>query len=683
MASTKGSETDYEIRFSELTVDQSAIAAVIKRMGIRVKHLEGRLTKSFETFSAQGINTIQLTISDLSPESLEKMRISLRVFSCYHLALEKETPITYVKNNKKYSLPPIANEDGQPDPNLTILAALNDLNPDMAQDIVRKVSAARQNPKFAEAASQSPDVFHTIFAIKSLRDKFAKPPIQVNSGREAVALQAAAAATGGTMPMGSGTGVGPVNSASAAYGGQIMGPTAAKADVARYVKETYGSSPGTAGQMMKSVYGQDYKQMDSSGLGDRLKLVTNLLVTMENSPKGQEFMQAVKDRIQAGMDQVPENILDDMVVQGDTVKIWDGDQEQIVGKVDDNLRGALDAAKDRSAARRKLKPVINPEDDFTPQDYEDLSKNFNVPLEEAEEIATIFKRCFDRQGNFQKANFEKNVSDFSRHDKKVFDILWEFLKGASRRNDRLPFLNSFQFLNNEIKQPIKAIRALLSDFVVDPATVKYSDRNAMMLVSMFVRTYNKEINMDIEITPEEVLLVQVGLDPKATNYAAWKIDGEQKRFIEKIVTIRKHLIDAYDPQTVLTEMMPVRFLLALEREVHMFLALTGGKTAASVLRGALNVYGNPESQVYLLEESHNNMTALLQHLSVIVRGFTRLGTAEDTALLEVIRQKEDGFLALSEVPRHAALVKRVMGWVDAALQQVKRRKKTDPDPSTD
>ena len=57
--------------------------------------------------------------------------------------------------------------------------------------------------------------------------------------------------------------------------------------------------------------------------------------------------------------------------------------------------------------------------------------------------------------------------------------------------------------------------------------------------------------------------------------------------------------------------MPPRFLIALEREVHIFLALVGGNTAASILHSALKVFGNPESRFYTMEEGRQNLYGLL------------------------------------------------------------------------
>ena len=111
-------------------------------------------------------------------------------------------------------------------------------------------------------------------------------------------------------------------------------------------------------------------------------------------------------------------------------------------------------------------------------------------------------------------------------------------------------------------------------------------------------TGNKEINMDIEITPEEVLMVNKGLDAGVVRYLAWKIDGEQKRFADKIATIRKKLIQSFEQAGTDAKVLPIRFLLALEREAHIFLAIIGGKTATAVIREALKVYGNPASRIF-------------------------------------------------------------------------------------
>jgi len=666
---TKVSEkTDFIIRFGDLMVDVAAVSAMIKRIGIRVKHFEGRIIQSFEGFSAQGLDTIFIKIPDASDDSLENMRVCMRIISSFKKAVEDDAIIEYVKNGQPLSLKPVLNESHQPDPNLTQLAAINDLSPKNIQEMIQKVAALMKGPDFAGSGQTSASVYQTIFNIKNLRRRLARPAIELNSDRAPQAVRSQKGAIGGADGRGSGPGRGGPGGAPVK-----IDPAVLKANMARFVKDAYGDSPERAVQVMKTIYSDDYHQLDFSGLEGRLQLVTDLLSTLERNDKGREFMENVLERIQTGINQLPTAILDDVIIDGDEIKIWQEDEEKVIGKSDDNLLTIIDAAKDRSAARKKMKMALRADGQFTDQDYEQLSKTFDTSIQEAEEIAQLFKGCFDGQGNFQKALFEKNVPGFAAHPKRIFEILWEFLREIPRRSDRLPFLNSLQLLIKEIKQPTQAIKILVSDFILEPGEVSFPDRNALMLAIQFLRTYNKEINMDIEITPEEVLMVNKGLEPGATRYLAWKIDGEQKRFVEKIITIRKKLIQSFEQEGSDFKVMPIRFLLALEREAHIFLALVGGKTATAVIQGALNVYGNPASQIFLLKESPTHMTGLLQHLGILIRGIGRIGHESDFTLLDDIKKRQQGFMNLSEDPRHMGLVKRILDGIDSAKHEISAR----------
>ena len=667
---TKVSEkTDYIIRFGDLVVDTSAVSAVIKRIGIRVKHIEGRMIKSFEAFAAQGLETIFIKIPDASDETLEDMRICLRIISCFKKAVEDDAPIDYAKNGQELSLKPVLDASNQPDPNLTQLAALNDLTTQNMQEMIQKVTALMKRPDFAASGKLQANVYQTIFSIKSLRQRLARPPIELNSERTPIGDKSQQGAGGGGQGPGGGPGGGGGGTGAAVQ----VDPAVLKANVAKFVKEAYGNSPEKAVQVMKTIYRKDYNQLDLAGLEGRLKLITDLLTTLESSDQGQEIMENVLGRIQTGMDQLPRDVLDDLIVDGDEIKIWEEDREKVIGKSDDHILELIDTSKDRLAARKKMRTALMADGEFTDQDYDQLSKTFNISIEEAEKIAGLLKGCFDDKGNFQRAMFEKNVAALAEHPKKIFEVLWEFLKEVPRRSDRLPFLNSLQLLVKELNQPKQAAKILVSDFIINPGEIFYPDRNALMLAIQFMRTYNKEINMDIEITPEEVMMVQKGLDQAVTRYLVWKIDGEQKRFVEKIVTIRKKLIHSFEQEGSDAKVLPIRFLLALEREVHIFLALVGGKTATAVIQGALNVYGNPASRIYLLKESPNYMSGLLQHLGILIRGVGRVGQESDFELLDEIKKRQQGFMNLSEEPRHQALVRRTLGAIDSAKHAIGQR----------
>ncbi len=637
-------QADYLIQFGDSTVDVPAVVAMINRMGIRLKHLEGRLIKSFETFADQGFCTLLVKLPGESPEALEALKVSLRVISCFKQAVEKNTEITLTRTASPYTLFPIRNAHDQPDPNLTMLAAVNNLNQTAMTKLVEQVSA-RTGP----AAPQF-TIFETIFKIKSLQQRLTRPPLEVNIDADA-----------GRQPDPNGSG--------GVSGGRAhlqADPSALKAGVARFVKGTFGQSPQTASRIMKSIYGKDYRKINSNGLGQRLRMITDLFNRMQKSPPGQNVAAEVLRRIQSRLDQVPDEILDDFIVRDEEIKFWSEGAEATVGKVDKDLLKIIDDTKSRSEARKQRKIRLNPEQNYTIQDFEAIAADFGITARDAAEIIGLFKDCFDNQGIFLRMAFEKNVPGFAAHEKKVFEILWDFLKETPRRDNRLPLLNSLQLLVRETKKPIQAIKALLAYFLQNSDRVTYADRNAIMLVNQFLRSYNKEINMDIEMTPEEVLHVEEGLDLNVVNYVAWKVDAQQKLFLEKMVAIRKRLVEAINADPSVERLWPIRFLLALEREVHIFLALVGGKTAFEVMRSALNVYGNPASQIYRLQESPNHLETLLLHLSAIIRGYVRQAGLSDFSLLAEVRPREDKFRALHEDLRYHAMVRRVMELIDAA-----------------
>ena len=367
--------------------------------------------------------------------------------------------------------------------------------------------------------------------------------------------------------------------------------------------------------------------------GNRLELIANLIMRRHNGPITQNFAAEVLKRIQSRMDRVH-------------------------GELRDN-------SKTRRNPRKKTSFAPSAHPNFTDKDIESIAANFEISAREAQAIIRLYQDCFDMRGNFLRTAFVKNVPEFVRHDKKIFEILWEFLKETPQRSNRLPFLNSLQIMVGEIKTPIRAINVLLTDFTRCPEGVQYPDRNAMMLINQLLRDYNKEVIMDIEMTPEEVLLVKNGLDKKVVNYVAWKLEGEPKPFQEKMTTIRKRIAEARDPELSEKPLWPMRFLLALEREVHIFLALVGVKTALEGIRSALNDYVNPVL-FYRLKESPDQLLSLLAHLAAIIRGLGRLGCRSDLALLDEIKIRQDQFMGLHHDRRYQMLVRHVMRLIDVS-----------------
>lgn len=709
---------DFEIACADISIDTAAVAAVIKRMGIRFKHLEGRLLKSFETFAAEGIEALTLAIPDETPESSDILRASLRVLSCFRSAIEKGSPITFTLGAEPHSLSPVRDEKGQPDPNLTLLAAVNRQPGDAIEEIVGKVAALMQRPEGAQLKRRFPNVYQALFAIKSVSARLQKAPIEINPARrtapeprsaggwsgpagaapagytaspgapapstpgapaaapESGPAGAAASPLDGTVAPGPGAGPAQAGSPAAAPARVAMTDAELQSGLTPYLATAFAGDPGGAALAVSTLAPQALAGMDADGLGERLGVVSRMLEAMARNPAGTQVLEAISERIEDGMASLPPDVLDGLNVQGNRITTWDGEQEKAIGEAGEQLAGAIEKAKSRAATARRMRaPAAGEEPLYLTRNVQGLAQFLDIPLDDLEAILRIFRGCFDARGNFQKTAFEKRVPEFAQFPKQVFRVCWEFLKDMPRRSDRLPFLNSLQLMIKEIRQPIQAVGTVLADFVADPAQVAYPDRNAMMLATQFLRTYSKEINVDIELTPEEILLVKAGLDMKVVNYAGWKIRGDQKRFLSKLLTVRRRILSALDPAVATPSggAMPLRFLLALEREVHIFVAVTGGDTAASILCNAIAVYGNPEAPFYPREDTRPHLPALLQHVSVLVRGMARVGTEADLIVLDQLRQREKEFLRLAPDPRHAGLVRRVFSLVEPARSEIAAR----------
>jgi hypothetical protein len=324
-----------------------------------------------------------------------------------------------------------------------------------------------------------------------------------------------------------------------------------------------------------------------------------------------------------------------------------------------------------------MRKIGRKENTFTARDYEILSRDFDVSPMDVKEILHLLQRCFDTEGRFNKIGFEDCVGEFSRYEAKVFEILWHFLKQPMQRDDRIAFLNALQLLFVKMETPEKALQVLLGDFLEEPDAVRFSDRNALMLANLLLRRYNKELDIDIEITPEEVFLVKEGLNRDAATAGLMLIDAENDALFEKIRTIHRKVVIALDSGYDSMDDMNLKYLLSLEREVHVFVALLGGDVARSIIRSAINEYGNPDAEIYRLADDTAIIEAFLQHLKVLVRGLGRSGEPSDEWVIDKVIDRHDEFLSFSKESRHEALVNRVLEWAGRAKEEIQSRRITE------
>ncbi|MGD2272651.1 MAG: hypothetical protein PVI06_19795 [Desulfobacterales bacterium] len=634
-------KVDYEIICGHIVLDLAVVHHLIKRTGFTASPLPDQMMKAFEVFWDQGMNNLFLKLPKAAPE-FQQMRIALRILSRYVKACSTGSRITYKINGKQVSLPPVQNERNLPDPNLTMLAGLNGLKPQTVTQLAKKVDAWMRRSKDHVSLNLHPSVYSAIFSINKFREKLIASPIEINNLKWMM-----------------------VESDKEVVSEEM-------AQVARIVIDSSNGSQVNAAQVLKSVYGNDFQRINSHEVVERLKLTSGLLTTIEKKPKDRHIEGEVLDNVEKRLDRVHDEVYDDITIDGKEVTAKSADDKTLIGKVHSKIAGLVSFHKSRSVAKKKMKAIVHRVVDFDDQDYETLAKDFDVSIKESKELIEMLKSCFDNQGNFQKGTFGKILPEFSRYERRIFEFLWHYLKETLNQKDRTAFLNSLQLLVDRLKQPKKSISVLLEDLCESPEKVKFADRKAFMLANRLVRKYTHEL-ISYQITPEDVLLVEEGLDKDVAGYAAWKIDRSQDKFFQKIKTMHQRLMGALNASESETTPMDAQYLIAQEREAYIFLSLVGGNTARSVVLSAVKEFGNMESEIYKLRKSQTHLADLLQLLKVAVRGLGRIGKSEDIYLLDHLKNKAAELIGLGKAVSHEELIHQILEWIAVSKRNIAKK----------
>jgi hypothetical protein len=644
LAGTKASERiDYVVLFGNILFDIASAAAMVKSLEDGPTDLQTRLTRAFQVFSDHGISSLYLQIPGESSSYSDAMQVAVHILSCYIQSVKPGSSAVFEKTSFEKSFPLIHDERDQPDLNLTLLAGVNGANPKTMKTLVKKVDTWMRRPNYVVSEEQFQSVYNAILGIKTLREKLVHPPIEVNNIKWLIVDNE----------------------------GEFVSKQ--KSEVARLVAGEYGNSPQEMARVIGSVYGDDFQQIDPQNLGERLRLASNLLTSIEKTDTSQPVMDEILDNVESRLDKVSDHVYDNLEVHDGVIKAKAGETETTVGRIHSKLKTMVGFFKARSAIKKKMRNMAQRGISFDAYDYKIIAKDFRISVNEAEELIDLFKSCFDDQGCFIRVTFERNTPELAKYGNKVFMFLWQYLKVMLQREDRIAFLNALQLLVVRLKEPEGILSALLSDFFDDPTTVTFSDQCALVLLTLFASKHDKEFRKYIEITPEEVLKISKGLDTKMVAAASKLIDSNHEKFFEKVKLIHRELTQALDSGRTKGEQMHLRDMFFLEREVYIFLSLVGGNTARALIRSAAQVYGDPKGKIYLLKESKRFFPNLLQLLRIVSRGLGRMGGGEDLNLLEKIRTQKEKFLEGIGGERHKKYVELTMKWVEASMQRLAAR----------
>ncbi len=421
-------------------------------------------------------------------------------------------------------------------------------------------------------------------------------------------------------------------------------------------------------------FGGSDRQADKSAsvLAGRLQLMSGMLNVAQSRPDRDDILPMVLEKIRQELERLDPEDIDSIEIQNQGLCIRQAGRSMIVGLVNNHILDLLELVKERLDTCRKISAIQAHGFKFNHPDCSDLARDFNMAEDEVRQILNILGDCYDSEGRFLRNEFENRIDEFVRYEKRIFEFLWGFLKQTEDRVDRLGFLNALQKVIIKLNRPKRFLRFLLADVCSNPGKVEYADRNALMLINVLLRTYNKELDIDIELTPEEVLLVRNGIDKDVVKYAKWRIESDSKRIMSKMATIHdsieRQLLKSQQPPT-----HPLHFLLALEREFIIFFALVSGTVATKVISDVAEYYGNPFNPIYQSGHGIQYISDMMQQLKIAVRGLGRVGSVSELKILDLLLQNISEFGRLHDSAGNNAEVKNTLVWIERSIAEIRRR----------
>jgi hypothetical protein len=638
---------DYEMIYGTTTVDAAVVEDMIKRLGHRVAHFSDQLNRAFKVFSSFEIYSLYLRFPKNIEKQLRRLHDALRAITQYKKAVTEKSPIILDRDKGgTRSYPVILDSDGSPDENLTLLTIANEIKPQITQKLVEKIGASPLKDRYMS-------IYNAIFAVQKIKGRLVRPPIEINNV---------------VWLMGE---------------HEVEAMSQEQAEVAQFAIKSVGGSPVKAARILKSVYGNDYEKIDSKGLNERLQLSSDLLVSVDKAPaKSKEMRKEIIGSIEKRLDQVKEQVFDDLFTQSQADLSGEEPKFGFLGSLHKKVLSVVTFCKRRNDTKKKMRKIVDHDSKLNTTDFQTIAKDFGISVQEAHALIEMLEGCFDDSGHFVKAAFAHIIPEFSRFERKIFEFLWRYMREYVHDKDRIAFLNSLQLLINRMQKPKLIVKILLSDFYQDPEIISYSDSKALMLSSLLVRKRAEMV--DMEITPEDIIKVSEGLDQSIAGYMAWRISKDQDKFFEKIKTIHQTLIETLNPEKKQKASIPAQYLLQLERETYIFLALIGGITARSVILSALKDYSDPSSTIYNSKESERHLNALFGNLRIVIRALARVGEVEDLHLVDDFKNKIHDLADKGKSDQCELLLKRIQLRAEESKMAIcQRHEKTQPETDAD
>jgi len=678
------SGSDYLVLFGRVMISckQETASAEPKQLS----QLKRALGRAFECFDEQDIHSFYLRMPGRSTEKVEQFRFSLHILTRYYLAAKDDTSIAFRYYGRSLTIPLISGADGRPDPNLTVMAALNGLSTVNARELIRQAQAYHKmnltEDADADSTSMRISYFDQIFEVRSLRSQIIKPLVEINNlarpdrvcviDNEPFSRSDSAGQGGVAVVAGGGTAFEKSTSIQRIIDAP---PVDSRPQIDRQELVGYVDSEDLLiGEDLNALFADDYAALELPRLGERFASVSRLLYAIDKQCQDPTIAERIIDLLQVRLKGVSDKVLANIITQRQGLKIVSQGRTVLVGLVHPRFFDLITLIKEHVVAQQQMVIIKEIAFHVDPCHINMMADGFGIAVSDAHQLFGLLRGCFGAHGSFIRPTFESRIEAMARHENVIFEILWCFLKQTPQRKDRLNFLNAIQLLMARLNDPKRALQFLMADISQHPLRIEYTDRNAFSLANVLLHKENKELYIDVNRTPEDVLRILRPLNQQVRQYAVWRLEVDQGRYRSKLRTIADCVQQALmaDDATERNS-FELSFLLALEREALIFLALTKGYTARIVLRNALERYGDPNALFYKHESIRQHLSQLILHLQIVVRALGRAGNHEDIDRLKSLERNAILFDSLDAHPAHGLRVKQMLRWIPEAIKMIQSK----------
>ena len=643
----------------------------------RLSHLARSLEQAFACFHDQGVYALYLQIPPKSPEKIDQLQLALNIVARFRQAVENNASITFRYFGHVLAIPLIRDTSGRPDPNLTLLAGLNGLSAVNMRKLIKQADAFHQLSPAGDAAGRMKGAYDSIFRSRSLRSQLIKPLVEINNlpwipmgevVRGTVAHEESVSSTPLAHPVAVQD---PASPASPSQAPNIQDPLGLTLSP-QYLSLYLDTAEPAVTRAVEALFHQDYGDLDAEGLGKRLGALSRLLHALGDQSGDPLLMERVLCFLHGRLEQLPDALVDHLEVQRQGLKIRGQGGAILVGMVHSRVLDLIALIKERMLTRKKMAVVDAWASDFERCDFEALAESFNLSAADCAAIVKFLEIFPDSAGQFDPARLEHHIGTFSTFGNSAFELLWCFLRRTPRHQDRPALLNVLARLIMRLQDRKRPMSFLLSDLLQAPLQLQVDERHVFTLANYMLHAGKKEDYFNSDGTPEEVLTARQGLNERFKRHTAWRLDIDQVRVLSKFGSIREKLRDNIQEPFAAASNSPLGLasLLSMEREGLIMMALAEGETAREVLRGALALYGEPDSEIYLYRMNTHHLAELMDHLRLVLKAMAILGRPQDLERLKALEQSASRLMALDTDNAHRRRVKQALQWAAPAIRAI-------------